>query len=73
MLGQKNRTSLTLYYVVFKKHNLGLSKVLGIVIDDAPSAIRIKMAQPLFFYKQAHVVQLHINQQSIIALFMNKT
>jgi hypothetical protein len=62
------------YYVVFKKHNLGLSKVVGIVTDDAPSAIGIKMAQSLFFFTNKHTwYNFKINQYSIIALFMNKT
>lgn len=56
MLGRKDRTSFTHYYAAFKKPNLGLSKVVGIVADDAPSATGIEMA--VFFYKQAHVVQL---------------
>lgn len=44
MLGRKDRTSFTHYDVAFKKSNLRLSKVVGIVTDDAPSATGIEMA-----------------------------
>lgn len=70
MLGRKDRTSFTHYDVAFRNH--GLSKVVGIVTDDAPSATGIEMA--VFFFTNKHTwYNFKINQYCIIALFMNIT